>query len=56
MVMNVLVLLAGLEHSLVLGIDRDKEWLPLPRLAKKSMEDDFHVIYGKLGELTEQFG
>jgi len=47
---------AGLQHSLVLGIERDKDWLPMPRLTRKLMEDDFLVIYGKLEELGERFG
>jgi hypothetical protein len=46
---------AGLQHSLVLGIERDKEWLPTPRLARKLLEDDFLLIYGKLEELGERF-
>ncbi len=47
---------AGLQHSFVLGIERDKEWLPTPRLTRKLMEDDYMVIYGKLENLAEHFG
>jgi len=47
---------AGLEHSFVLGIERDKKWLPTPRLTRKLMEDDFMVIYGKLENLADHFG
>jgi Trk K+ transport system NAD-binding subunit len=47
---------AGLERSLVLGIERDKEWLPTPKLTRKLMESDFLVIYGKLDELGKSFG
>lgn len=47
---------AGLKHSFVLGIERDKEWLPTPRSTRKLMKDDFLVIYGKLEDLTEHFG
>ena len=47
---------AGFKTSLVLGIERDKEWLPMPRLTRKLMEDDYLVIYGKLEELGERFG
>jgi len=28
---------AGLEHSFVLGIKRDNEWLPTPKLTRKMM-------------------
>lgn len=47
---------ATLEHSLVLGIERDREWLPTPRLTIPLMADDYLVIYGKLEDLTEHFG
>lgn len=47
---------AGLEHSFVLGIERDNEWLPIPRLTRKLMADDYLVIYGKLEDLAEHFG
>jgi len=47
---------ADLQHSFVLGIERDKEWLPTPRLTRKLMADDFLVIYGKLEDLAEHFG
>lgn len=47
---------AGLEHSFVLGIERDKQWQPTPRLTRKLMEEDYLVIYGKLEDLAEHFG
>lgn len=47
---------AGLEHSFVLGIERDNEWIPMPRLASKLKLDDYLVIYGKLEDLAEHFG
>lgn len=47
---------AGLEHSFVLGIERDNQWQPTPRLTRKLMEDDYLVIYGKLENLAEHFG
>ena len=47
---------AGLEHSLILGIERDREWLPSPRLTRKLMAEDNLVIYGKLEDLAEHFG
>lgn len=46
---------AGLQHSFVLGIERDNEWLPTPRLTRKLMMDDYLVIYGKLEDLAEHF-
>ena len=46
---------AGLEHSFVLGIERDNEWIPTPRLTKKLLVDDYMVIYGKLENLAEHF-
>ena len=45
-----------LTNSFVLGIERDKEWLPTPRLNRKLMVDDYLVIYGKLEELADHFG
>lgn len=47
---------ADLQHSFVLGIERDREWLPMPRLTRKLMTEDFLVIYGKLEDLAEHFG
>ena len=47
---------ANLEHSFVLGIERDREWLPTPRSTRKLMADDYLVIYGKLEDLDEHFG
>jgi Trk K+ transport system NAD-binding subunit len=47
---------SGLEHSLVLGIERDSVWLPTPRLTRKLAEEDYLVIYGKLEDLAEHFG
>jgi hypothetical protein len=47
---------AGLQHSFVLGIERDKEWQTTPRLTRKLMADDYLVIYGKLEDLAEHFG
>lgn len=46
---------SSLEHSLVLGIERDKLWQPTPRLTRKLIQDDYLVIYGKLEELTKYF-
>jgi len=45
-----------LEHSFILGIERDREWLPTPRLNSKLTKDDYLVIYGKLEDLAEHFG
>jgi Trk K+ transport system NAD-binding subunit len=47
---------ATLEHSFVLGIERDNEWIPTPRLTRKLLVDDYMVIYGKLENLAEHFG
>jgi hypothetical protein len=47
---------SSLVHSFVLGIERDKEWLPTPILTSKLIEDDYLVIYGKLEDLAEHFG
>lgn len=46
---------SSLEHSLVLGIERDKLWQPTPRLTRKLIQDDYLVIYGKLEELAKYF-
>jgi hypothetical protein len=46
---------AGLDNSFVLGIERDNEWLPTPRLTKKLKAEDYMVIYGKLEDLEEHF-
>ena len=46
---------AGLSHSFVLGIERDREWIPTPRLTRKLMVDDCLVIYGKLEDLADHF-
>jgi hypothetical protein len=45
-----------LEHSFVLGIERNKEWLPTPRLASKLIVNDYLIIYGMLEDLAEHFG
>jgi Trk K+ transport system NAD-binding subunit len=47
---------AGLEHSFVLGMERDKEWLPRPRLNKKLRQGDYLVIYGQLEDIADHFG
>ena len=47
---------AGLTHSFVLGIERDNEWLPTPRLTRSLRADDSLVIYGKLEDIAEHFG
>jgi Trk K+ transport system NAD-binding subunit len=46
---------AGLGHSFVLGIERDREWIPTPRLTRKLMVDDRLVIYGKVEDLADHF-
>lgn len=46
---------AGLSHSFVLGIERDRDWIPTPRLTRKLMVDDCLVIYGKVEDLAEHF-
>ena len=46
---------AGQENSFVLGIERDRKWLPTPRLTSKLMANDYMVIYGKLDELEAHF-
>lgn len=46
---------AGLKKTFVLGIERDREWLPAPRLTSKLKADDYMVIYGKLEDLEERF-
>jgi len=46
---------AGLEKAFVLGIERDREWLPKPRSNRKLMADDYMVIYGRLEELEKHF-
>jgi len=45
-----------LEHSFVLGIERNKEWLPTPRLTSKLIVNDYLIIYGKLEDLADHFG
>ena len=45
-----------LEHSFVLGIERNREWLPTPKLTSLLLKDDNLVIYGRLEDLTEHFG
>ena len=47
---------SGLEHSFVLGIERNREWLPTPRASRKLAEDDYLIVYGKLKDLEEHFG
>lgn len=47
---------AGLEQSFVLGMEREHEWSPRPRLNKKLLEGDYLVIYGKLEDIAEHFG
>lgn len=47
---------AGLEHSFVLGIERDKDWFPTPRLSRTLLADDYLIIYGKLDDLADHFG
>lgn len=46
---------AGLGQSLLLGIERGKQWLPTPGLTEKAAEGDCLVIYGKAGDLSEHF-
>jgi len=45
-----------LEQSIVLGIERDKDWMPRPRPNVKVIEDDDLVIYGKLDNVEAHFG
>lgn len=45
----------GLEHSFVLGIERNKEWLSAPRLGIMLNEGDYLVVYGKLEDLADHF-
>ena len=47
---------AGLEDSVVLGIERDGQWYAKPGTARKVGEGDTLVIYGKLDELRQRFG
>ena len=47
---------SGLDHSFVLGIERDKEWIPTPRMSRKLMTDDYLVIYGQLDNIAKHFG
>ena len=47
---------SGLEHSFVLGIERNREWLPTPRASRKLAEDDYLIVYSKLKDLEEHFG
>lgn len=46
---------SGLRHSLVLGIERDGNWVPTPRMTRKLMVDDCLVIYGQLESLDQRF-
>jgi len=46
----------GLEKSSILGIERDKEWLPTPRITRKLRVDDYLIIYGKLEDIAGHFG
>jgi len=47
---------AGLKKIFVLGIERENEWLPAPRLTSKLQAEDYMVIYGQLEDLEERFG
>jgi len=47
---------AGLDHSCILGVERDREWLPTPKLIRKLMAQDHLVIYGRLEDLAKHFG
>lgn len=47
---------ASMENSFVLGIERDKSWMPTPRLTRKLMEGDILVVYGKMNEMANHFG
>lgn len=47
---------ANLDHSFVLGVERDREWLSTPRMVRKLIADDQLVIYGKLDNLAQHFG
>ncbi len=40
-----------LEHTVVLGIERDKEWMPTPNLNSAVAKDDYLVIYGELSDI-----
>lgn len=47
---------SSLDHSFVLGIERDKDWIPTPRLSRKLMAEDYLVIYGHLDNISKHFG
>ena len=44
-----------LEHSFVLGIEKDEEWLPKPNHDEIPVLGNYLVIYGKLKELKNKF-
>lgn len=41
--------------TLVLGIERAKNWIPIPKSKEKKHEGDKLVIYGSLNVLKTQF-
>ncbi|MEZ5557045.1 MAG: TrkA C-terminal domain-containing protein [Pseudomonadales bacterium] len=46
---------SGLEHSFILGIEHDRQWVPTPRLTGTLKAGDYLVIYGKLEDLQAHF-
>ena len=45
----------GLAKSIILGIERDNEWHPVPRSDMKPKIGDYLVIYGQLDDLAAHF-
>ncbi len=46
---------ADLENSMILGIEHDRDWFPMPSPTRRLIEDDLLVIYGDLEDMTERF-
>jgi len=46
---------ADLGQSLLLGVERGRQWLPTPGLTGNAAVGDCLVIYGKVGDLSEHF-
>ncbi len=41
------------EDTLLIGIERDRKWIPIPKLQEKIQEGDKLVLYGNLKKLSE---
>ncbi len=41
------------EDTMLIGIERDRKWIPIPKLQEKIQEGDKLVLYGNLKKLSE---